>query len=76
MTTEVSEKALHLAQIFLFCQRLPTTKFDIFIKLNFDLNQTSDLLLIQNYEVLNFEATEMLHTFVKDWKKALKLSNM
>ena len=76
MTTEVSKKALHLVQIFLFCQRLPTTKFDIFIKLNFDLNQTSDLLLIQNYEVLNFEATEMLHTFVKNWEKALKLSNM
>ena len=37
---------------------------ETFLKSNFDLNQISKIVFIQNYLILNFNATELLYIFL------------
>ena len=68
---QVSRKRFGLKKIKL--KKLPVSKIESLLKSGFNLNQMCEIVVIDNCEIWNFNATWVLYIFVKYRKKALKL---
>ena len=87
MTKTVSKFSfcyLHFQQYFEFLEtmliwlkklalsiNLPISDGESFVESIFDLKSTRKILLTQNRYIWNFNATDLLYTFLKDWRNAL-----
>ena len=80
MIIKISGKSVHLAPKWLqkvsSTKTLPTSKVESLVKPNFDLNQTCKIILTQNHEIWNFNATELIDILIKDRRKLLHLWKM
>ena len=57
-------------RIFLFVYTLSwMIKVGIFLKEHFDLNQTCDIVIKQNYSIWNFKTIELPYIFNNYWRK-------
>ena len=70
------EKAFIWLQKVSSTKTLPTSKVESLVKPNFDLNQTCKIILPQNHEIWNFNATELIDILIKDRRKFLHLWKM